>query len=447
MAFVSYAQNFEDVILWRALKNISSGFYVDIGVDTSEKASVTKAFYEAGWSGVNLVLEKHLDEFLTKRERDINLIFSETDLSNQNYFFEECTEAFKQDSSHSPKYKTKEIHFLRIQADSQAIKTVLNLHLNQIRAWILIVSDSDCKNDWDTLILANQYEGVYFDGINKFYLAVEHGDLKNCFTTPPNSLDDFVQSSEVNLMQEVKTLQKTAYELKAQLKQNKRELQANKEELLFLYSTPSLQKRVAQIFKDILFFPVILAVILPYKLKQFFNRHPNVKNHIKTSLYTYPALIPLWVRFKNFLRTFFRNNPKLHFFLNKTCLMMLLKDATTKPSASLSNLRTRIMASLTVRLISYFNRHPKSKSLARTYISQHPWLYNFAQKVLASRYKNQLNQYASISPILNHKNYIKRTYKDLTSVQREGLENLSPYAQHIYIDLLAAIEAQKNKME
>ena len=31
MSFISYAQNFEDVMLWRALKHISEGFYIDIG--------------------------------------------------------------------------------------------------------------------------------------------------------------------------------------------------------------------------------------------------------------------------------------------------------------------------------------------------------------------------------------------------------------------------------
>ena len=27
----SYAQNFEDVILWRALKQVKEGFYIDVG--------------------------------------------------------------------------------------------------------------------------------------------------------------------------------------------------------------------------------------------------------------------------------------------------------------------------------------------------------------------------------------------------------------------------------
>jgi hypothetical protein len=32
---------------------------------------------------------------------------------------------------------------------------------------------------------------VYFDGVNRFYLANEHADLKKHFTSPPNAFDEF----------------------------------------------------------------------------------------------------------------------------------------------------------------------------------------------------------------------------------------------------------------
>ena len=54
MSFVSYAQNFEDVMLWRALRDIPNGFYVDVGAWSPEVDSVTLAFYERGWSGINM---------------------------------------------------------------------------------------------------------------------------------------------------------------------------------------------------------------------------------------------------------------------------------------------------------------------------------------------------------------------------------------------------------
>jgi hypothetical protein len=54
MRFISYAQNFEDVMLWRALKGLKKGFYIDVGAHDPEVDSVTKAFYDRGWCGINI---------------------------------------------------------------------------------------------------------------------------------------------------------------------------------------------------------------------------------------------------------------------------------------------------------------------------------------------------------------------------------------------------------
>ena len=54
MSIVSYSQNFEDVMLWRALKDVENGFYIDVGANHPAIDSVTKLFYENGWSGINI---------------------------------------------------------------------------------------------------------------------------------------------------------------------------------------------------------------------------------------------------------------------------------------------------------------------------------------------------------------------------------------------------------
>ena len=51
---ISYAQNFEDILLWRALKNIKKGFYIDIGAQDPEVDSVSLAFYQKGWRGIHI---------------------------------------------------------------------------------------------------------------------------------------------------------------------------------------------------------------------------------------------------------------------------------------------------------------------------------------------------------------------------------------------------------
>ena len=52
MRFESYAQEWEDLILYIILKNIRGGFYIDIGANDPIELSVTKAFYDMGWSEI-----------------------------------------------------------------------------------------------------------------------------------------------------------------------------------------------------------------------------------------------------------------------------------------------------------------------------------------------------------------------------------------------------------
>ena len=54
MSFISYAQNFEDVMLWRAFKDVEKGFYIDIGAQDPLVDSVSMAFYEHGWRGCHI---------------------------------------------------------------------------------------------------------------------------------------------------------------------------------------------------------------------------------------------------------------------------------------------------------------------------------------------------------------------------------------------------------
>ena len=46
-------------------------------------------------------------------------------------------------------------------------------------------------------LLAQGYEFAYFDGLNRFYVAREHSQLRQHFTVPPNVFDDFKLFREV----------------------------------------------------------------------------------------------------------------------------------------------------------------------------------------------------------------------------------------------------------
>src|SRR6266581_4519696 len=74
MSFVSYAQNFEDLMLWCALGHIKNGFYIDIGALSPNFDTVTKAFYERGWRGINIEPnQKYLTDLNEFRPEDTNI--------------------------------------------------------------------------------------------------------------------------------------------------------------------------------------------------------------------------------------------------------------------------------------------------------------------------------------------------------------------------------------
>ena len=224
MTFRSYAQNFEDVILWRVLKSIRNGFYIDVGANDPEIDSVTKLFYDMGWHGINIEpMPEPFSKLQFQRERDINLaciaasspgedllyIFSGTGLSttskkisnehNKNLNLEVVPTYVKADtlSNICDQYVTGEIHFLKVDVEGAEFEVLKGMNFKRYRPWILVIESTkplstiDDSKDFEVILECAGYTSVYFDGLNKFYLAAEHSDLKHNFISPPNVFDQF----------------------------------------------------------------------------------------------------------------------------------------------------------------------------------------------------------------------------------------------------------------
>ncbi len=239
MNFISYAQNYEDVMLWRALKHIDKGFYVDVGANHPTQDSVTKAFYDKGWQGINIEPVSQWFKLLQKeRPRDINLQIAATNFTGTLSFFEVVdtglsTTNFKFAQQHSEKEgyeissyevpckkitqiccdcQVDEIHFLKIDVEGCEQAVLEGIDFSVIRPWIIVVEATLPNTQiadheaWEGLILAANYRYVYFDGLNRFYVADEHYELIQAFETPPNYWDRFTTSGETILHQKVQEL-------------------------------------------------------------------------------------------------------------------------------------------------------------------------------------------------------------------------------------------------
>lgn len=220
MSFISYAQNFEDVMLWRALKLFSPGLYIDIGANHPTTDSVTRSLYERGWRGINIEPVLHYYEALcSERPEDINLCVAIGNKEDELIFFESPETGLStlslqmadlQKSLGIPfiqrKVKTqtltsiceehvtpgKPLHFLKIDVEGFEEEVLQGMDLQKWRPWIILIESAfDKQPEWEALILDAAYKFALCDGINRFYVANERLELLAPLALPPNILDEF----------------------------------------------------------------------------------------------------------------------------------------------------------------------------------------------------------------------------------------------------------------
>src|SRR5688572_22971052 len=222
--FISYAQNYEDVMLWRALKHINQGFYVDVGAYDPTVHSVTQAFYERGWRGINIEPAcSYYERLCAARPLDTNLPVAVADIEGDLTFYEipetglstlDVETAQKHRAAGwavtekklpvlpldkiLEKYVNGPIHFLKIDVEGSEKKVLHGLDLSRWRPWILVIeatspdSSEYSFDDWEAFVLAADYEVAYFHGLSRFYVAREHGAVAETLKTAPKVYDAFI---------------------------------------------------------------------------------------------------------------------------------------------------------------------------------------------------------------------------------------------------------------
>ena len=230
MRFISYAQTFEDVMLARALAGVERGFYIDVGAQDPRLDSVTKAFYDRGWHGINLEpVESWHRKLVAGRPRDINLClaagdhegmieFHETDDSGLSTASAEFARRHREDGfvlrtrqvpvstldAICRAHDVQVVHFLKVDVEGAEAEVLRGLDLSRLRPWIIVVEATEPNSRistharWESLVTTHGYRMVYQDGLNRFYLASEHEALAPAFDAPPNIFDDFVRREQVD---------------------------------------------------------------------------------------------------------------------------------------------------------------------------------------------------------------------------------------------------------
>lgn len=224
---ISYAQNGEDVVLWRALGHVTSGRYIDVGACDPVSLSVTKAFYDRGWRGIDIdpvaeyaarlraerpdnevveaaVTDQLVDTVTLHQFSDTGLstLLQDTAAAHERAGFERrdiTVPALTLDTVCERSTVVADVvHFLKIDVEGAEADVLRSFDLARWRPWVVLVeatrplSTEPSFEDWDPVLTAAGYSFCLFDGLSRFYVSPDHPELAAKLSYPACVLDDYV---------------------------------------------------------------------------------------------------------------------------------------------------------------------------------------------------------------------------------------------------------------
>ena len=203
----------------------ASGFYIDVGAGDPEIDSVTKLFYDAGWAGINIEPGPDIERLREARPRDTNLELAITTQQGQAVmsisapygglsslrpqssaalpagfsWTKKLVETARLEDVLTEHEPVGEIDFLKIDVEGLEGDVLESFDPLAIRPKVLVVeavsplTNQPSHEDWEPRLRRARYVCAAFDGVNRFYVPIEHEALVPALKYPISALDRFVK--------------------------------------------------------------------------------------------------------------------------------------------------------------------------------------------------------------------------------------------------------------
>jgi FkbM family methyltransferase len=205
---ISYAQNREDLILAGFFEQGYHGFYVDVGANDPEVDSVTKIFYQNGWTGLNIEpIKSHFKALQKQRKKDLNenigIATKKGTLKLREYTgsgLSTFSETMKREHQENPtgftesyldyevpveplkavftRHNLTKIDFMKVDVEGYEYDVLASNDWDKYRPKVLCIEANHIDKDWRPLLVEAGYRLEFFDSLNEYYVDARAKGLK-----------------------------------------------------------------------------------------------------------------------------------------------------------------------------------------------------------------------------------------------------------------------------
>lgn len=225
--FVSYAQNFEDIRLWRAFSDVTEGRYLDIGTQDPVRDSVSLAFYERGWRGYHVEPTPAYAAAMRIARPDETVIEAAvTTAPGPIQFFEIPETGISTGIAEIAQRHSKAgwdhrvitvptvtlaglfdlmgdspIHWLKIDVEGMEAEVLESWGDHPARPFALVIeatapnTQEPTHQGWYDLVLSRGYRDVLFDGLSRYFVHETQAARGEALALSPNVFDGLAVES------------------------------------------------------------------------------------------------------------------------------------------------------------------------------------------------------------------------------------------------------------